>query len=282
MFRDLKAPWASAKQVMVVGAAIAVALAAPAADAMRVSPMVAEMTTSGAGSSARIEVGNVGSAALPFETLITEIKYDDVGGMTEVPADENFLVFPPQGVVPVRGRQVVRVQWVGDPTMPASRAYYLAVRQLPVATEPRTSESGGAVEVKVLYRMKALLVVAPPNAKPEISVESVMPAMVSASTPAIDPSLTGGETPAAAPEQPGLEVVVVNRGSRYALMSGATWIIEGVGDDGAPVRLLLTGDQISSTVGVGYVAPSGGRRTFRVPTGTAFDASRPIKVSFAR
>src|SRR5690606_16611811 len=37
--------------------------------AMRVSPMVAEMTTTGAGSAARIEVGNVGATALPFETM---------------------------------------------------------------------------------------------------------------------------------------------------------------------------------------------------------------------
>lgn len=109
------------------GAAVVIAgfLVVTSAWAMRVSPMVSELTTSGAGSAARIEVGNVGSAALPFETRITRMDIDADGNIVETPADEDFLVFPPQGVVPVSGRQVVRVQWIGDPAIDVSRAYYL-------------------------------------------------------------------------------------------------------------------------------------------------------------
>lgn len=264
-------------------ALIASVVALQAAWAMRVSPMVSELTTTGAGSVARIEVGNIGSAALPFETRITSIAFDASGEMVETPADENFLVFPPQGVVPVGGRQMVRVQWVGEPNIDVSKAYYLWVRQLPVSTEGKPSESaGGAVAVSVLYTMKALIVVAPPGAQPDIKVVSATPAMVTPPTPEIDPSLTNGVAPVAPPAEPGLEVTITNAGKRYALMSGATWVITATDKAGQPVNLTLSGQNVSELIGIGYVAPAGGTRTFKLPTGVELDPAKPISVRFAR
>ena len=253
-----------------------------AAWAMRVSPMVSELTTTGAGSAARIEVGNVGSVALPFETKITRMDVDADGNIVETPADEDFLVFPPQGLVPVGGRQVVRVQWVGEPRIDVSHAYYLWVRQLPVVTDPTKSETGGAVSVSVLYTMKALIVVAPPGAEPKVELVSFKPAMITPPAPEVDPSLTGGEALPPPPAEPGVEVVVSNTGKRYALMSGATWVLEGTDTTGQPFSRQFTSDEISKTVGVGYLAPAGGRRTFRLPTGTALDPAKPLTLRFAR
>jgi fimbrial chaperone protein len=265
-----------------LGAGIVILAAAGAAWAMRVSPMVSELTTTGAGSAARIEVGNVGSAALPFETLITRMTVDENGEVVETPADEDFLIFPPQGVVPVGGRQVVRVQWVGEHTIDTSQAYYLWVRQLPVATDETPREDGGAVKVAVLYTMKALIVVAPPGAEPKVEVVSVKPAMVTPPTPEIDPSLTNGEASAGPSEEPGVEIVVANTGKRYALMSGARWIVEGTDTSGQPFHREYNSDEISTTVGVGYLAPAGGRRTFKLPTGVALDPAKPVTLRFGR
>lgn len=272
--------WGKLRFAAVLGL-FGLALCVSSAEAMRVSPMVSELTTTGAGSSARIEVGNVGSAALPFETRITRIEMGPDGEITETPADEDFLVFPPQGIVPTNGRQVVRVQWVGDAEIDSSKAYYLWVRQLPVDFE-RTNEGGGSLQVAVLYTMKALIVVAPPGATAEVSVESVVPTMVAQKAPDIDPSLTGGQE-IVVPEEPGIEVTVVNSGKRYALMSGATWTVEGTDKSGRPYLSTLTGQVVSDTVGVGYLAPSGGRRTFKLPTGgVELDPSKPVSVRFSR
>jgi fimbrial chaperone protein len=248
--------------------------------AMRVSPMVSELTTTGAGSAARIEVGNVGSAALPFETIVTRMDIDADGNIVETPADEDFLVFPPQGVVPVGGRQVVRVQWVGEPDLKQSQAYYLWVRQLPVATDAEAPPAGGAVSVTVLYTMKALIVVAPPGAEPKVEIVSVTPGMVTPPAPEVDPSL--GEAPPPPPAEPGVEVVVQNAGNRYALMSGATWIVEGVTTSGEIFRRQYDSDEVSKTVGVGYLAPGGGRRTFKLPTGVELDPAKPVTLRFAK
>ncbi|MBB4798827.1 fimbrial chaperone protein [Brevundimonas bullata] len=264
------------------GGLVAGLLVMSAAWAMRVSPMVSELTTTGAGSAARIEVGNVGSAALPFETLITRMDIDADGNIVETPADEDFLVFPPQGLVPVGGRQVVRVQWVGEPTIESSSAYYLWVKQLPVQVDPTTPDSGGSLSVQVLYTMKALIVVAPPGAQPKVEVLSAVPAMVTPPEPEVDPSLSGGEASPPPPAQPGVEIVVANTGKRYALMSGATWIMEGTDKAGQPFHREFTGDEISQIVGVGYLAPLGGKRTFKVPTGVELDPAKPVSVRFAR
>ena len=265
-----------------IGGLAAGLLVMSAAWAMRVSPMVSELTTSGAGSAARIEVGNIGSAALPFETLITRMEIDAEGNIVETPADEDFLVFPPQGLVPVGGRQVVRVQWIGEPTIESSHAYYLWVKQLPVVTDPTVPESGGALSVQVLYTMKALIVVAPPGAQPKIEVVSVTPAMVAPPTPDVDPSLSGGEAPPAPTAEPGIEIVVTNTGKRYALMSGATWIVEGTDKAGQAFRREYDSNAIAQTVGVGYLAPLGGKRTFKLPTGVELDPAKPVSVRFAR
>ena len=252
------------------------------ASAMRVAPMVSELTTTGAGSTARIEVGNIGSAALPFETRITKLEFTEDGELVETPADENFLVFPPQGLVPVGGRQVVRVQWVGDADIDVSQAYYLWVRQLPVQTDTEAPEGEGAVSVSVLYTMKSLIVVAPPGAQPAVEVVTAIPAMVTPPQPEIDPSLTQGAAPPAPEPEPGLEIVVVNTGKRYALMSGATWNITATDVNGQPFTLVMGGQKVAETVGVGYLAPAGGRRTFKVPTGVALDPSKPVSVRFTR
>ncbi len=260
-------------------------LASTSVVAMRVSPMVSELTTSGAGAVARIEVGNIGNASMPFETKITRIHFDETGTLIETPADEDFIVFPPQGLVPVSGRQVVRAQWIGRPDIPTSQAYYLWVRQLPVETDPEKIEGTDAsVSIDILYTMKALIVVAPPGAKPEVEVVSLTPQMIVPPTPEIDPALQSEDAAkAAAPEpRPGLKVVVTNTGNRYALMSGAKWVVTGTDTGGQPFERTYGNDEVATLVGVGYLAPAGGKRIFEIPTGVALDPAKPLTMKFIR
>ncbi|VVT22382.1 Fimbrial chaperone protein [Sphingomonas sp. EC-HK361] len=253
---------------------------ASATYAMRVSPMVVEMTTSGSGAVARVEVQNLNQVNLPFETRITRIDYDDKGNMTETPADGDFLVFPPQGLLPSGARQVVRLQWAGAPDMPASRGYYLSVNQLPIPLAPG-QESTGA-QVQVVYHMKALVTVAPPKATPKVEFVSAKPIEIEAKAP---PAIEGAK-PAPAPtapavKTPGLEIVVRNTGTRYAMMAGAVWTIEGKDTAGKPLKVVKSLEDLNRDIGVGYLAPLGGLRTFQVPTGTAF-APGSVKVRFGK
>ncbi len=253
----------------------------PIAEAMRLAPMVAEMSTSGSGSTARIEVGNVGSRAMPFETAITRVEMDADGNITETPGDDDFLVFPPQGLVAVNGQQVVRVQWVGPP-LEQTRAYYLAVKQLPVEIDPTAiPNTQSAIAVNVLYTMKTLLLVSPQGVTPDVKVTSVTSTEVMPPEPQIDPSLTVTDLPVAV-AVPGVKVEVTNDGGRHAMMSGATWNIEGTTVAGEPFSRRLTGTEVSQMVGVGYVPAGGGRRVFDLPLGVALDPAKPMTVRFTR
>lgn len=246
---------------------IAVFLAAPVL-AMRVSPMVLEMESRGSAAVARIEVQNINPGKLAFQTRIYRMEIDETGKMTETPADGDFLVFPPQGALPAGGRQVIRLQWVGDPEIATSQAYYVSVEQLPVSFEPGSADSVGA-QVQVLYNMRALVVVAPPGAKPDVAAASVKAVKYQ------PPSPPDAKEPPAPVE--GIEVTLRNGGRRHAMMSTFGWLLEGADQQGKWLRVDVSPEELNRVVGTGYV-PAQGERTFRLPI-TGFGPG-PIKLSF--
>lgn len=248
-------------------AALLVLLAVPAL-AMRVSPMVLEMETRGSGAVARVEVQNINPGNLAFQTRVFRMDFDKDGNIVETPADDQFLIFPPQGVLPKGGRQVIRLQWVGDPEMAASQAFYVAVEQLPVALDPTTTEGVGA-QVQLLYNMRALVVVAPPGAQPNVKPGTVR--QLTYQPPALPGST---ELP---PMQDGVEITLTNSGRRHAMMSSFGWNLEGTDKDGKWLRVDLSPEELSRVVGSGYV-PALGERTFRLPV--AGFGTGPIKLTF--
>jgi fimbrial chaperone protein len=248
----------------------ALALAAPA-EAMRVSPMVAEISLTGGGSSARIDVGNETDTPLPYETHITRVDFDADGTLHETPADDDFLVFPPQGVIGAKGHQTIRVQWVGDPLMKASRSYYLEVRQLPIPFAETGSSDKPSVSIQILYRIKAMITVAPKGAKSSVSVVSVEPMMIDPphrqSVLSTDPKAAAAALAAqpAPPKIPGLRVTVTNTGTRHALMGGVNWIVDGTAPDGKPFHVAIPRETVGAAIGIGYLSPEGGQRIFNLP-----------------
>ncbi|WP_439568819.1 fimbrial biogenesis chaperone [Sphingopyxis sp.] len=256
-------------RALLAALAALVILATPAL-AMRVSPMVVEMESRGSNAVARIEVQNINPGNLAFQTRVFRMEIDKDGNISETPADEDFLIFPPQGVLPVSGRQVVRLQWVGDTELATSQAYYVSVEQLPVPFEPGAADSVGA-QVQVLYNMRALVVVAPPGAKPDVKATTVKQATYQ------PPALPGSnELP---PMQDGVEITLRNDGRRHALMANFGWQLEGTDTAGKWLRVDISPEELNRAVGTGYV-PALGERTFRVPV-PGFGPG-PIKLSFKR
>jgi fimbrial chaperone protein len=190
--------------------------------------------------------------------------------MTETPADDRFLLFPPQGVLPPGGRQVIRLQWVGPADLATSQAYYVSVKQLPVAFEPSSTDSVGA-QVQVLYNMQALVVVAPPGAKPDVGA-------LPAHQVNYQPPAEAGSA-ALPPLQDGVEITLENKGRRHAMMSNFGWRLEGTDTKGKPLRVDISPEELTRAVGTGYV-PALGKRTFHLPV-PGFGPG-PIRVSFTQ
>lgn len=248
--------------------ALALVVGLTPASAMRVSPMVVEMESQAGAAVARIEVQNINQGSLAFETRIYRMTLDDDGNIVEEPADEDFLVFPPQGVLSPGARQVVRLQWAGAPDIAASQAYYVSVNQLPIAFAPADADNVAA-QVQVVYNMRALVVVAPPGATPNVSAMSVGPVTYTPESPP-------GSTEVAQSVR-GLEVTLANTGRRHAMMSGYNWRFEGTDTEGQPMRVDVTTEELNRAVGTGYV-PALGERTFRLPVLGFSD--QPIRLTF--
>lgn len=235
--------------------------------AMSVSPMITEMTSTGARSTTRIQVINTLPQALPYEVRVFRIEFDNAGNLTEKPADEDFVVFPPQGVIQPGQRQMVRLQWIGG-VVESSRGYYVSINQVPVPlVASEASKTKPVVDVRVVYHMKVLATVSPKGAAPLILVVDVKPTTVDADQP--------GGLP-----QPGIAITVTNTGKRYAMLAGATWTLDGKDTHGKPLHIVLTAAKMGQLLGAGYLPALNGRRTFKVPTGVEF-SNAPISVKFS-
>ena len=253
---------------MLLAVVLVFAAFSDSASAMRVSPMVVEMEARGTGAVARVEVQNINQVPLAFETRVFLMTFDEKGEMVETPADDRFLIFPPQGVLPAGGRQVVRLQWVGEPDLAASQAYYISIQQLPVAFEAKPKD-GLAAQVQILYNMRALVVVAPPGAKPDVKAKSAHQLTYQ------PPAAAGSDK--LPPMQDGVEITLRNDGRRHAMMSSFGWRLEGIDTKGQKLRVDIAPEELNRAVGTGYV-PALGERTFRVPV-PGF-GTQPIKLSF--
>lgn len=244
MFRKLFLAWG----------AFALSAVPVVAEAARVSPMIVEVEPLGRGSTARIELSNPSQVEFPVEIQMFRGVISETGELELIPADDQFLLFPTQVVVPKQAQQVFRVQYIGEPELAASEIYYMQIRQIPVSVTPDESQ------VQVVVNFNVLVNVIPPGARPDPQVESV--------------------TPTIRDEATGIEVRMANNGTRYFTAASAPWRITGTAEDGTAFDVLLPPEEMAKLIGVGVVAP-GRKRLFFIPTEKPLVAGS-VQASMAR
>lgn len=227
------------RKLLFVWGALVLALAPATAEAARVSPMIVEVEPTGRGSVARVELTNSGQSEFPVEVQMFRGVISETGELELTPADEQFLVFPAQRVVPARSQQVFRVQYIGEPELAASEIYYMQIRQVPVVIAP------GQSQVQVVVNFNVLVNVIPDGASPEPVVESI--------SPVVREDVTG------------IEVRMTNQGTRYFTAGTRPWNVSGTAEDGTAVEIRLEPEEMARLIGVGVVAP-GRARIFFIPT----------------
>lgn len=226
------------KLVILSGLAI-LALMTAKAEALRVSPMILEVTPTGRTSIARVELAHTGDSEFPVEVQMFRGEISETGELKLTPADEDFLVFPAQVVVPARSQQVFRVQYIGEPELVTSENYYMQIRQIPVDL------ATGQSQVQVVVNYNILVNVIPQDTRPEAVIESIRPVVRE--------------------NVNGIEVRVKNSGTRYFTAGTLPWRITGTAEDGTAVDIRLPPTEISKLIGVGVITP-GRARIFFIPT----------------
>jgi P pilus assembly chaperone PapD len=212
----------------------AIVVSTPVAEAMSVQPVVLEIHASGTGNTAAIAVINDGAAPLPVEIKISRIELDESGEIARKPADDDFLVFPPQAMVPPGATQSFRVQWAGDPQIKQSQSYVLSTNQVPVKMP------AGKSGVQVVFNFATIVNVAPAAGQSAINVVSA----------ALGKDDKGKPRPA---------LTVKNPGNIHAKLTDAT-----INLSGGSWSQTLRPEQLRQSMGVGLIQP-GKTRRFLLP-----------------
>ena len=135
---------------------------AASARAYQVQPMIVEMDAQGKKTLATYRLQNPGAEPLPVEVAVFKRTFDDEQKEVLVPAEDDFLVLPPQIEVPANGYQVFRAKYLGKPNLAQTESYRIVFKQLPLAD---TKDKSG---VKMMFNFATLVFVHPQgvNAKP--------------------------------------------------------------------------------------------------------------------
>lgn len=169
--------------------------------AQRVTPMVFELDPIGSGSSKSLRIENTKEQSLTVEFVATKISLDEFGNESRTPADNDFLIYPPQALIPGGKTQIVKVRYIGDPTILESNAYRVSVNQLPVQVER------GFQGVGVVVNFNTLVNVSPIDSTAQLSVIDIAKG---------------------ADDQ--WDILIENKGNRFSRLSKTVWQVTSTVD----------------------------------------------------
>lgn len=235
-----------------------VAFSAPATAGVRVSPLLLDIEATGPRRSTRVKITNETLAPLPIEVSVFERSFGVDGAETERPADESFLIFPPQAVLTPGGSQTVRVEWIGDAPVDLTRYFALHIDQPPVALSQTPQSPGSGLSFVVSF--VAHIYVSARDAKPALVVDEGQ---------GISPAKS--DTPAAATFR------IRNDGDRYALLQRVKQlrVVCGVGDGSGGMVDTFRGENLPDVIGSTLVRAQESRE-FSLPLSASMaDCARP-------
>lgn len=120
---------------VLVAVSALVAIAPEPAVAHEVTPMRMQLVPAAGQRSGVVSVRNTRDKDLPFEVVVLRRFTAADGSETTEPADEDFIIFPPQALVAQGASQSIRFEYVGEPNLTESRVYILDVREVPVTPQ---------------------------------------------------------------------------------------------------------------------------------------------------
>jgi len=140
--------------------------------AFKLLPISRTFTPAGSGATQSYQVVNDSNERLAVQVSIVQRQMDLAGKENYQPADEDFLVYPPQILLEPQKTQTVRVTWLGNPQPTKELAYRIIAEQLPINLEnPQANQTKPVGAVKVLLRYLGSLYIRPANVQPDVVLE---------------------------------------------------------------------------------------------------------------
>lgn len=145
---------------------IFVLLFIPAAYSYELHPLSLNLEEVGQNSSGIFRIKNTNRRPLTLEVEATRRIYDSHYYNDTLPADEDFIIMPPQAYIEPGDFQVFRVRYIGAEPLTQSAGYRVVFRQLPVDLDP-----GEGTNVQMVLHVHAGVYVSPNGVQPEITSE---------------------------------------------------------------------------------------------------------------
>ncbi|MEM6536612.1 MAG: fimbria/pilus periplasmic chaperone [Pseudomonadota bacterium] len=213
----------------------------------QVSPLVMEIIGE-PGAQQLIRIENTKSIPITIEISILRRYINDDGTEELVPAEEDFIVLPPQSIIQPGKVQNVRLQYLGDPLTDETTHYRVVVDQLPVKF--KQSQTGSSAQFVLKYELAAHLA-------PRAAVEEAVKTEVTS---------TGDGK---------LAISLRNEGLKYVLLSRKDYKFSSSSGD-----TVVTGfDHFLNAVGVNVLPASGSRSVIvDVPEGLDVSAGVTLEI----
>jgi fimbrial chaperone protein len=230
------------------------------ASSIGVEPLFLEIAPS---QSAAIRVRNTSENAIPVEVLVFKRDVDAVGNQTRIPADDDFIIFPPQASLKAAGTQVFRLRPL-DNTKTKSQSYYVSFRQVPAPLEP--SEESGA-RIQVVFSFDAAVHVVPRKAKSDAILKTAKKSNMSIQEATGEvKSLKNGRQVDVMREAivPAIEIELENSGNKYLYLHEQEFTASITDVSGETSTHKWVNDDVSKHVKVTLVEPNEAR-TFTLP-----------------
>lgn len=208
--------------------------------AFRLTPMVQEFSPAGQGTRQTFTVINNENRPIAVRIEFAHRDIDIHGNETLEDASGKFSAFPPQMVVQPDSRQVVRVQWRGEPSVEKEQAYRLIARQLPVEFDREQQEG---VSLNIMFVYQASVYVSPPEEQVDVVIEDVERTVDEEGNPLLSLELN-------------------NRGNVRTVIDDPSVTIRST-QNGTSEEITLQGAQLGPLSGVNVLA--GNRRIVSVP-----------------
>lgn len=209
---------------VIAAASAASVLAAWTAHAYEVGPMRIFLDLGAGQTSSVFTIRNTRDEDLPVEMEVYRRLVSEDGEQELVPADDDFVIFPPQVLVGGLQNQAVRIQYVGDPAPAESISYVIQVAEVPVVPDEFTG-------VVFAYNFGVSVYVRAPGAQDRVSFSQ------------------------AERDGDSLVFTVTNAGADYNFLS-----MHGLEISAGGRRSTLTPDQVAERAGNPIIPPNAARR----------------------
>ncbi|WP_448659880.1 fimbrial biogenesis chaperone [Sphingomonas sp. CJ99] len=209
--------------VLLVAAAVAMLAVGSTVWAMDVQPLRILLNPARGQVSGTISINNTRTEPLDYEILVERRIIEADGTQRFEPAEDDFIIFPPQGSVQPGQSQAARFQYLGPRDVTTTQGYVLRVKEVPVQ---RPEFSG----VQFAYAFGVAVYVRPADARDTLTVQSV-------------------ERTAE-----GVRLTVVNQGNDYALLADKRLRLSIGSEQRALVR-----QEFAQLVGLPLIAPNSSR-----------------------